>query len=89
MALQSSKFPRFKSGIPGYDELVDGGFHKGTVNTVLFNTNYYQSHMVRWKIQEMTSSLRLESFLEDEQIQCATQFELERIGMSALKSPLH
>jgi KaiC/GvpD/RAD55 family RecA-like ATPase len=26
--------PRVKSGIPGYDELVDGGFHKGTVNTV-------------------------------------------------------
>ena len=34
MALQSSKFPRSKSGVPGYDELVDGGFHKGTVNTV-------------------------------------------------------
>ena len=23
-----------KSGIPGYDEMVDGGFHKGTVNTI-------------------------------------------------------
>ena len=34
MAGQSSKFPRAKSGIPGYDELVDGGFHKGTVNTI-------------------------------------------------------
>ena len=34
VALQSSKFPRSKSGIPGYDELVDGGFHKGTVNTI-------------------------------------------------------
>lgn len=31
---QSSKFPRVKSGIPGYDELIDGGFHMGTVNTV-------------------------------------------------------
>jgi len=31
---QSSKFPRAKSGVPGYDELVDGGFHKGTVNTI-------------------------------------------------------
>jgi KaiC/GvpD/RAD55 family RecA-like ATPase len=34
VALQSSEFPRTKSGIPGYDELVDGGFHKGTVNTI-------------------------------------------------------
>jgi KaiC/GvpD/RAD55 family RecA-like ATPase len=34
VALQSSKSPRSKSGIPGYDELVDGGFHKGTVNTI-------------------------------------------------------
>ena len=34
VALQSSKFPRSKSGIPGYDELVDGGYHKGTVNTI-------------------------------------------------------
>ncbi len=34
MALQGSEFPRTKSGIPGYDELVDGGFHKGTVNTI-------------------------------------------------------
>jgi KaiC/GvpD/RAD55 family RecA-like ATPase len=34
LALQSSKSPRSKSGIPGYDELVDGGFHRGTVNTV-------------------------------------------------------
>jgi predicted nucleotidyltransferase/uncharacterized protein with HEPN domain len=36
-------------------------------------------------IQDMTSSLHLESFLNDEQILCATQFELERIGMSAQK----
>jgi len=36
-------------------------------------------------IQDMTSSLQLESFLKDEQILCATQFELERIGMSAQK----
>jgi len=34
VALQGSEFPRTKSGIPGYDELVDGGFHKGTVNTI-------------------------------------------------------
>ena len=34
MALQSSKFPRSKSGISGYDELIDGGFHQGTVNTI-------------------------------------------------------
>ena len=34
MAGQGSKYPRAKSGIPGYDELVDGGFHKGTVNTI-------------------------------------------------------
>ena len=25
---------RVKSGIPGYDELVDGGFLSGTVNTI-------------------------------------------------------
>jgi KaiC/GvpD/RAD55 family RecA-like ATPase len=31
---QSSKFPRAKSGVPGFDELVDGGFHTGTVNTI-------------------------------------------------------
>ncbi len=31
---QASKFPRAKSGVPGFDELVDGGFHKGTVNTI-------------------------------------------------------
>src|SRR5512137_2030656 len=34
LAEAKSIFPRSKSGIPGYDELVDGGFHKGTVNTV-------------------------------------------------------
>ncbi len=34
LALQRSKFSRSKSGVPGYDELVDGGFHKGTVNTI-------------------------------------------------------
>ena len=34
MAVQSSKFPRSMSGIPGFDELVGGGFHKGTVNTI-------------------------------------------------------
>jgi len=32
--VSGSKFPRVKSGIPGYDELVDGGFHRGTVNTI-------------------------------------------------------
>lgn len=26
--------PRVRSGIPGYDELVDDGFHRGTVNTI-------------------------------------------------------
>ncbi|VVB72715.1 Circadian clock protein kinase KaiC [uncultured archaeon] len=34
MAVKSNIFPRAKSGIPGFDELVDGGFHKGTVNTI-------------------------------------------------------
>ena len=34
MAVQSSKFPRSMSGIPGFDELIGGGFHKGTVNTI-------------------------------------------------------
>ena len=27
-------FPRVGSGVPGFDEMVDGGFHKGTVNTI-------------------------------------------------------
>jgi KaiC/GvpD/RAD55 family RecA-like ATPase len=27
-------FQRVKSGVPGFDELVNGGFNKGTVNTV-------------------------------------------------------
>lgn len=31
---QSQLYPRVKSGIPGFDEMVDGGFHFGTVNTV-------------------------------------------------------
>lgn len=34
MAEKGSKFPRVNSGIPGFDELVDGGFHQGTVNTI-------------------------------------------------------
>lgn len=34
MAVQGSKFPRMKSGIPGFDEMVGGGFHQGTVNTI-------------------------------------------------------
>jgi KaiC/GvpD/RAD55 family RecA-like ATPase len=34
IVIEQSSFPRAKSGIPGYDELVDGGFHKGTVNTI-------------------------------------------------------
>ena len=34
VAVQSSEFPRVKSGVPGFDELIDGGFHKGTVNTI-------------------------------------------------------
>jgi KaiC/GvpD/RAD55 family RecA-like ATPase len=34
VAVQSSKFPRSMSGIPGFDELIGGGFHKGTVNTI-------------------------------------------------------
>jgi KaiC/GvpD/RAD55 family RecA-like ATPase len=31
---RSNLYPRVKSGIPGFDEMVDGGFHLGTVNTV-------------------------------------------------------
>lgn len=34
VALKPSEFPRVKSGIPGFDDMVDGGFHKGTVNTI-------------------------------------------------------
>lgn len=34
MAVHKSKFPRTKSGIPGFDEMVGGGFHHGTVNTI-------------------------------------------------------
>ncbi|WP_292477942.1 ATPase domain-containing protein [Methanothrix sp.] len=34
MTVHSSKFPRMKSGIPGFDEMVGGGFHLGTVNTI-------------------------------------------------------
>ncbi|MDQ1312922.1 RAD55 family ATPase [Methanothrix sp.] len=34
MAVHSSKFSRTKSGIPGFDEMVGGGFHQGTVNTI-------------------------------------------------------
>jgi KaiC/GvpD/RAD55 family RecA-like ATPase len=34
LAVTKSIFPRSKSGIPGYDELIGGGFHKGTVNTI-------------------------------------------------------
>lgn len=30
----AKKYPRVKSGIPGFDELVNGGFNKGTVNTI-------------------------------------------------------
>jgi KaiC/GvpD/RAD55 family RecA-like ATPase len=31
---QSKLYPRVKSGIQGFDEMVAGGFHKGTVNTI-------------------------------------------------------
>jgi len=31
---QNRLYPRVKSGIPGFDEMVNGGFHKGTVNTI-------------------------------------------------------
>ena len=31
---QSKVYSRVKSGVPGFDEMVAGGFHKGTVNTV-------------------------------------------------------
>jgi KaiC/GvpD/RAD55 family RecA-like ATPase len=31
---QSKLYPRVRSGIPGFDEMVDGGFHKETVNTI-------------------------------------------------------
>ncbi len=35
MAQDSTRaFPRVGSGVPGFDEMVDGGFHKGTVNTI-------------------------------------------------------
>jgi len=35
VAQDSTKaFPRVKSGVSGFDEMVDGGFHKGTVNTI-------------------------------------------------------
>lgn len=34
VGVQNGTFPRVKSGIPGFDELVDGGFHQGTVNTI-------------------------------------------------------
>jgi KaiC/GvpD/RAD55 family RecA-like ATPase len=34
VAVNQNEFLRVKSGIPGFDELVDGGFHHGTVNTV-------------------------------------------------------
>jgi KaiC/GvpD/RAD55 family RecA-like ATPase len=34
VALKPGEFPRVKSGIPGFDDMVDGGFHKGTVNTI-------------------------------------------------------
>jgi len=34
VAVSQNEFLRVKSGIPGFDELVDGGFHCGTVNTV-------------------------------------------------------
>jgi KaiC/GvpD/RAD55 family RecA-like ATPase len=33
-ATKPAEFARVRSGIPGYDEMVDGGFHKGTVNTI-------------------------------------------------------
>lgn len=33
-ASKSEEFPRVKSGVPGFDELVGGGFHRGTVNTI-------------------------------------------------------
>jgi KaiC/GvpD/RAD55 family RecA-like ATPase len=31
---QGGNLSRAKSGIPGYDELIDGGYHRGTVNTI-------------------------------------------------------
>ncbi len=31
---KSIEFPRVKSGIQGFDDMIDGGFHKGTVNTI-------------------------------------------------------
>jgi KaiC/GvpD/RAD55 family RecA-like ATPase len=34
VALKPDEFPRVKSGIPGFDDMIDGGFHKGTVNTI-------------------------------------------------------
>ncbi len=34
---KSGNLSRVKSGIPGYDELIDGGYHQGTVNTIISN----------------------------------------------------
>ena len=34
VALKPTEFPRVKSGIPGFDDMVNGGFLKGTVNTI-------------------------------------------------------
>ncbi len=31
---RSDLYPRVKSGISGFDEMVDGGFHRNTVNTI-------------------------------------------------------
>lgn len=34
VASKPTEFPRVKSGIPGFDEMVNGGFLEGTVNTI-------------------------------------------------------
>ncbi|MDM7934634.1 MAG: ATPase domain-containing protein [Methanothrix sp.] len=31
---RSIGFPRVESGVPGFDEMIGGGFHHGTVNTI-------------------------------------------------------
>ncbi len=33
-AIKAKKYTKVRSGIPGFDELVNGGFNKGTVNTI-------------------------------------------------------
>lgn len=56
MAVQGSKFPRMKSGIPGFDEMVGGGFHLGTVNTITGSSGtgktVFASQFIHYGIRE-------------------------------------